>query len=90
MQRFVVLIFIGALLAAQQVDRRVPAAPKKTDYSRFNHATHRGKVDGVLKKGQPQELNCAYCHQTPTLDQPKVTGFPNSKPDNKEIGRAHV
>jgi hypothetical protein len=83
MQRIAFFIFIGALLAAQQVDRRAPSAPKKVDYSRFNHATHRGKVDGVLKKGSLQELTCAYCHQTPTVDQPKVTGFPNTKPDSK-------
>lgn len=83
MQRLVVIIFLVALISAQAAQRRGPPPPKRIDYSKFKHSTHQGKVDGVLRKGQPQELNCAYCHQTPTAEKPEVTGFPNTKPGSQ-------
>jgi hypothetical protein len=39
-------------------------------------------VDGVSTKGKQQELKCNYCHKDPTPADPKVTGYPNSKPGN--------
>jgi hypothetical protein len=83
----VLLVAIGALYSASHAltaqQRRAPgAAPKRVDYSKFKHSTHRGMVDGVSTKGKQQELKCNYCHKDPTPADPKVTGYPNSKPGN--------
>ncbi|MEP7271387.1 MAG: cytochrome c3 family protein [Acidobacteriota bacterium] len=83
MQRIAFLIFVATLFTAQTIERRAAGPQKHVDYSKFNHATHKGKVDGVLRKGQEQELTCASCHSTPTIEQPKVTGFPNTKPGSQ-------
>ncbi len=83
MQRTAFILFLATLFAAQTLERGGAGSQKRIDYSKFSHATHKGRLDGVLKKGQPQEMTCGYCHQTPTVDQPKVTGFPNSKPESK-------
>src|SRR5262245_53352676 len=56
---------------------------KQINYSKFQHSSHAGKVGGVLKQTKSQELKCDYCHQDPTPEQPKVTGYPNSKPGSK-------
>ncbi len=83
MQRLVFILFLIAAFTAQTVTRRgTPPQPKRTDYSKFSHASHKGLVDGVLRKGKPQELDCAYCHRPPTREEPKVTGFPNTKPES--------
>src|SRR5262245_10869352 len=56
---------------------------KLINYSKFQHSSHAGMVGGVLKQTKSQELKCDYCHQDPTPEQPKVTGYPNSKPGSK-------
>src|SRR5215510_5635311 len=56
---------------------------KQINYSKFQHSSHAGKVGGVLKQTKSQELKCNYCHQDPTPEEPKVTGYPNSKPGSK-------
>src|SRR5215471_19086210 len=56
---------------------------KQINYSKFQHSSHAGMVGGVLKQTKSQELKCNYCHQDPTPGEPKVTGYPNSKPGNK-------
>src|SRR5215475_8651250 len=56
---------------------------KLINYSKFQHSSHAGMVGGVLKQTKSQELKCNYCHQDPTPDDPKVTGYPNSKPGSK-------
>src|SRR5262245_1959096 len=56
---------------------------KQINYSKFQHSSHAGKVGGVLRQTKSQELNCDYCHQDPTPEQPIVTGYPNSKPGSK-------
>src|SRR6266511_3871723 len=56
---------------------------KQINYSKFQHSSHAGMVGGVLRLTKSQELKCDYCHQDPTPEQPKVTGYPNSKPGSK-------
>jgi hypothetical protein len=56
---------------------------KQINYAKFQHSSHAGRVGGVLRQAKSQELKCNYCHQDPTPEQPKVTGYPNSKPGNK-------
>src|SRR5215510_2591661 len=56
---------------------------KQINYSKFQHSSHAGMVGGVLRQTKSQELKCDYCHQDPTPEQPKVTGYPNSKPGSK-------
>ena len=56
---------------------------KQINYSKFQHLSHAGMVGGVLRKTKSQELKCDYCHQDPTLEQPMVTGYPNSKPSSQ-------
>jgi len=56
---------------------------KQINYSKFQHSSHAGVVGGVLRQVKSQELNCNYCHQDPTTEQPVVTGYPNSKPGSK-------
>jgi hypothetical protein len=56
---------------------------KQINYSKFLHSSHAGKVGGVLRQTKSQELKCNYCHIDPTLEQPVVTGYPNSRPGNK-------
>jgi len=82
MQRLIAIILLLAGVSAQSAQRRSATPAKPINYSKFSHATHKGLVDGVVRKGKPQELNCAYCHQKPTVEDPKVTGYPNTKPEN--------
>src|SRR5215471_10132686 len=74
----------GAQMPGTGQPRRSSArGTKQIDYSKFNHSSHAGMVGGVLKQSKSQELKCNYCHQDPTPDDPKVTGYPNSKPGSK-------
>ncbi|MBO0859937.1 MAG: hypothetical protein J2P21_16020 [Chloracidobacterium sp.] len=74
----------GAQMPGTGQPRRTGArGTKQIDYSKFNHSSHAGMVGGVLKQSKSQQLNCNYCHQDPTPDDPKVTGYPNSKPGSK-------
>ena len=82
MQRLISIILLVAGVSAQSSQRRSTPPPRRIDYTKFSHTTHKGLVDGVVRKGHPQELNCAYCHQKPTIENPKVTGYPNTKPEN--------
>jgi hypothetical protein len=68
---------------ASQPGRVAARGTKQIDYSKFQHSTHAGLVGGALKKSDSQELKCDYCHQTPTKEQPEVTGYPNEKPGVK-------
>src|SRR5262245_3915940 len=86
------LIFVFALWrsviaqkppGASQPGRVAARGAKQIDYSKFKHSTHAGMVGGALKKSDPQELKCDYCHQTPTKEKPEVTGYPYEKPGSK-------
>ncbi len=83
MQRAIVILFVSVCGLVS-----FSTQPKRVDYSKFSHKTHQGKVDGVLRKGNPQELTCAYCHTEPSPDRPKVTGYPNSKPGSAIVHSA--
>jgi len=47
---------------------------KKTDYSRFTHKTHSGKVKipGSQETQEPQELKCDSCHQRQASRSPEA------------------
>ncbi len=77
------LIPVGALLygevpwAGLRLDARPQGSPSpRIDYTRFKHSSHTGALKAA-RKGNVQQLDCAYCHGTPTRDNPDtVTGHP--------------
>ena len=60
-----------------------PAQPGRIDYSRFKHSSHAGAIKAT-RKGVVQQLDCAYCHGTLTVDNPDVLkGYPSRKHGKK-------
>jgi len=60
-------LWTGAPTEAQAQARR----PTRVDYSKFKHSTHAGAVKAAIKGGT-QRLDCAYCHGSPTQENPDV------------------
>ncbi|MGH9802725.1 MAG: multiheme c-type cytochrome [Blastocatellia bacterium] len=56
-----------------------PARPARIDYSKFKHSSHAGTLK-ASRKGDLQQLDCAYCHGALTKDNPDVVkGYPSRK-----------
>ena len=77
-------LFAGALLYAGESWMSVPLnarerPPTRIDYSKFKHSSHAGAIK-ASRKGNVQELDCAYCHGRLSKGNPDVVrGYPYRK-----------
>lgn len=77
---------VGAFLYADFLSTSAPLNAQvqgrrstRVDYSKFKHSSHTGAIKAA-RKGTVQQIDCAYCHGTPTNENPDVLrGYPYRK-----------
>lgn len=80
----VALLYAAVPLAGVPLDIRTQGTKSaRIDYTRFKHSSHAGALK-ASRKGTMQQLDCAYCHGTPSSSNPDtVSGYPYRKNGQK-------